>query len=284
MKLARFGVPGSEKPALIDAQGRVRDLSEHLADITAESLSDQQLEKITAIDIDQLPLVKHHVRIGPPVADVRRIICIGLNYKDHAAETHLALPAEPLVFLKGCHPSGPNDNIYLPADSKKADWEVELAVVIGKRGLYIPEEDSLSYVAGYCTFNDFSEREYQMERGGQWTKGKSFPGFAPMGPWLVTRDEVPFPGELRLWLEVDGHRYQDGTTKNLIFSVPTIVAYVSRFFELEPGDVIATGTPAGVGLGHKPNPVFLKPGNVIELGVENLGTQRQIIYSWERQS
>jgi 2-keto-4-pentenoate hydratase/2-oxohepta-3-ene-1,7-dioic acid hydratase in catechol pathway len=281
MKIARVGIPGSEKPALIDSQGRLRDLSEHLADITSGLLSDQQLEKIAAIDIEQLPLVDDHVRIGPPVADVRRIICIGLNYKDHAAETHLALPTEPLVFLKGCHPSGPNDNIYLPAGSRKADWEVELAVVIGKRGLYIPEEDSLSYVAGYCTFNDFSEREYQMQRGGQWTKGKSFPGFAPMGPWLVTRDEVPFPGDLRLWLEVDGHRYQDGTTKNLIFSVPTIIAYVSRFFELEPGDVIATGTPAGVGLGHKPNPEFLKPGNVVELAVENLGTQRQLILAWE---
>jgi 2-keto-4-pentenoate hydratase/2-oxohepta-3-ene-1,7-dioic acid hydratase in catechol pathway len=281
MKLARFGIPGSEKPALIDTQGRLRDLSEHLADVTAESLSDQQLEKIAVIDIDQLPLVADHVRIGPPVADIRRIICIGLNYKNHAAETHLALPTEPLVFLKGCHPSGPNDDIYLPSGSKKADWEVELAVVIGKRGLYIPEEESLSYVTGYCTFNDFSEREYQMERGGQWTKGKSFPGFAPMGPWLVTRDEVPFPEDLRLWLEVDGHRYQDGTTKNLIFSVPTIIAYVSRFFELEPGDVIATGTPAGVGLGHKPNPVFLKPGNVIELAVEKLGAQRQLVLAWD---
>jgi 2-keto-4-pentenoate hydratase/2-oxohepta-3-ene-1,7-dioic acid hydratase in catechol pathway len=281
MKLARFGNPGSEKPALVDTQGRLRDLSERLLDITAESLSGQQLEKIAAIDVDRLPLIDDHVRIGPPVADVRRIICIGLNYKDHAAETHLALPTEPLVFLKGCRPSGPNDDIYLPSGSKKADWEVELAVVIGKRGLYIPEEDSLSYVAGYCTFNDFSEREYQMERGGQWTKGKSFPGFAPMGPWLVTRDEVPFPGDLRLWLEVDGHRYQDGTTKNLIFSVPTIIAYVSRFFELEPGDVIATGTPAGVGLGHKPNPVFLKPGNVIELAVEKLGAQRQLVLAWD---
>jgi 2-keto-4-pentenoate hydratase/2-oxohepta-3-ene-1,7-dioic acid hydratase in catechol pathway len=281
MKLARFGIPGGEKPALIDTQGRLRDLSEHLADITAKSLSDQQLEQIAALDVDQLPLVDDHMRIGPPVADVRRIICIGLNYKDHAAETHLALPTEPLVFLKGCHPSGPNDSIYLPAGSKKADWEVELAVVIGKRGLYISEEDSLSYVAGYCTFNDLSEREYQMERGGQWTKGKSFPGFAPLGPWLVTRDEVPFPGDLRLWLEVDGHRYQDGTTKNLIFGVPTIIAYVSRFFELEPGDVIATGTPAGVGLGHKPTPVFLKSGNVIELGVEKLGVQHQLIRAWD---
>jgi 2,4-diketo-3-deoxy-L-fuconate hydrolase len=174
MKLARFGNPGSEKPALVDTQGRLRDLSERLLDITAESLSGQQLEKIAAIDVDRLPLVDDHVRIGPPVADVRRIICIGLNYKDHAAETHLALPTEPLVFLKGCRPSGPNDDIYLPSGSKKADWEVELAVVIGKRGLYIPEEDSLSYVAGYCTFNDFSEREYQMERGGQCTTGKSF--------------------------------------------------------------------------------------------------------------
>jgi len=261
MKLARFGSPGSEKPALIDTQGRLRDLSEHLADIAAESLSDKQLEKIAAINIDRLPLVDGHVRIGPPVARVGKIICIGLNYKDHAAETHLDLPEEPLVFLKGCPPSGPNDSICLPSGSKKADWEVELTVVIGKRGLYIREEESLSYVAGYCVFNDFSEREYQMERGGQWTKGKSFPGFAPMGPWLVTRDEVPFPGDLRLWLDVDGHRYQDGTTKNLICSVPTIIAYMSRFFELEPGDVIATGTPAGVGLGHKPNPVFLKPGN-----------------------
>ena len=281
MKLARFGSPGSEKPAIIDSRGRLRDLSEHLADITTASLSDKELEKIAAVDIDRLPLVEGHVRIGPPVAGGPRIICIGLNYKNHAAETHLDLPAEPLVFLKGCHPSGPNDSIRLPSGSRKADWEVELAVVIGKRGLYIREEESLSYVAGYCVFNDFSEREYQMERGGQWTKRKRFPGFAPMGPWLVTRDEVPFPGDLRLWLDVDGHRYQDATTKNLIFSVPAIIAYVSRFFELEAGDVIATGTPAGVGLGHKPNPVFLKPGNVIELGVENLGSQRQLILAWD---
>jgi 2-keto-4-pentenoate hydratase/2-oxohepta-3-ene-1,7-dioic acid hydratase in catechol pathway len=184
MKLARFGIPGSEKPAIIDTQSRLRDLSEHLADITADSLSDQQLEKIAAIDIDQLPLVDGHVRIGPPVAKVGRIICIGLNYKDHAVETHLDLPAEPLVFLKGCHPSGPNDNIYLPSGSKKADWEVELAVVIGKRGLYIPEQESLSYVAGYCVFNDFSEREYQMERGGQWRREKAFRDSRQWGPGL----------------------------------------------------------------------------------------------------
>ncbi|MFM0043040.1 MULTISPECIES: fumarylacetoacetate hydrolase family protein [Paraburkholderia] len=280
MKLARFGAPGAEKPALVDADGMLRDLSSAIADINPAALSDASLAKIAAIDAKALPVVSGPVRLGPPVAQTGKIVCIGLNYTDHAKETGLSIPEEPVVFLKGCRPSGPNDDIRLPKDAQKADWEVELAIVIGKRALYVGKEDALSYVAGYCTFNDFTERSYQMERGGQWTKGKSFPGFAPIGPWLVTRDEVADPGSLHLWLDVNGKRHQDGNTKNFIFDVPTVISYLSQFIELEPGDIIATGTPAGVGLGHKPEPVFVKAGDVIELGIEGLGAQRQQILPW----
>lgn len=277
MKLVRYGLPGAEKPGVIDAEGAIRDLSAHLDDISGAVLDAQSLLRLAAIDTQSLPLVAADVRIGPPISKGGRVICIGLNYTDHAAETNLPIPAEPVMFLKACHPTGPNDDIRLPIGSEKADWEVELGIVIGSKGLYIDKADALAHVAGYCVVNDFSERSYQMERGGQWTKGKSFPGFAPVGPWLVTADEVADPGRLALWLEVNGTRYQDGNTANQIFDVATVVSYVSQFIELEPGDLICTGTPAGVGLGHKPEPVFLNPGDVVTLGVEGLGQQRQNI-------
>jgi 2-keto-4-pentenoate hydratase/2-oxohepta-3-ene-1,7-dioic acid hydratase in catechol pathway len=280
MKLARFGAPGAEKPALVEADGTLRDLSAVVADIDPTTLSDVSLAKIAAVDVKALPVVADLVRLGPPLAQTGKIVCIGLNYTDHAEETRLPIPKEPVVFLKGCHPSGPNDNIRLPKNAQKADWEVELAIVIGKRALYVEKEDALDYIAGYCVFNDFTERSYQMERGGQWTKGKSFPGFAPTGPWLVTRDEVTDPGSLHLWLKVNGKQHQDGNTKNFIFDVPTVISYLSQFIELEPGDIIATGTPAGVGFGHRPEPVFVKAGDVIELGIDGLGSQRQQILPW----
>ena len=277
MKLVRYGLAGAERPGVIDPNGAIRDFSAHIDDIDSAALSRESLARLSAIDIQSLPLVASGVRVGPPVSKGGRVICIGLNYTDHAAETHLPIPAEPVMFLKACHPTGPNDDIRLPIGSVKADWEVELGIVIGTGGLYIDKADALQHVAGYCVVNDFSERSYQMERGGQWTKGKSFPGFAPVGPWLVTTDEVADSGKLALWLEVNGKRYQDGNTANQIFDVATVVSYVSQFIELEPGDLICTGTPAGVGLGHKPEPVFLKPGDVITLGVEGLGQQRQLI-------
>jgi 2-keto-4-pentenoate hydratase/2-oxohepta-3-ene-1,7-dioic acid hydratase in catechol pathway len=275
MKLVRYGAPGAEKPGLVDDHGTLRDLSAHLADITADVLSPQGLARLAAVDSQSLPRVAEGERFGPPVADCGRIICIGLNYTDHAAETNLPIPAEPVMFLKACHPSGANDDIRLPIGSVKTDWEVELGIVIGQGGLYIDKADALKHVAGYCVVNDVSERSYQIERGGQWTKGKSFPGFAPVGPWLVTADEITDVSRLGLWLEVNGQRFQDGNTANLIFDVATIISYVSQFIELEAGDVISTGTPAGVGLGHKPEPVFLKPGDVVTLGVEGLGQQTQ---------
>ena len=277
MKLVRYGLAGAERPGVIDPNGAIRDFSAHIDDIDSAALSRESLARLSAIDIQSLPLVASGVRVGPPVSKGGRVICIGLNYTDHAAETNLPIPAEPVMFLKACHPTGPNDDIRLPIGSIKADWEVELGIVIGTKGLYIDKADALQHVAGYCVVNDFSERSYQMERGGQWTKGKSFPGFAPVGPWLVTTDEVADSGKLALWLEVNGKRYQDGNTANQIFDVATVVSYVSQFIELEPGDLICTGTPAGVGLGHKPEPVFLKPGDVITLGVEGLGQQRQLI-------
>jgi 2-keto-4-pentenoate hydratase/2-oxohepta-3-ene-1,7-dioic acid hydratase in catechol pathway len=277
MKLVRYGLAGAEKPGVIDSDGAIRDLSAHIGDIDSAALSSESLARLSAIDSQSLPLVSADVRVGPPVSKGGRVICIGLNYTDHAAETNLPIPAEPVMFLKACHPTGPNDDIRLPIGSVKADWEVELGIVIGTQGLYIDKADALKHVAGYCVVNDFSERSYQMERGGQWTKGKSFPGFAPVGPWLVTADEVADPGKLALWLEVNGKRYQDGNTANQIFDVAMVVSYVSQFIELEPGDLICTGTPAGVGLGHKPEPVFLKPGDVVTLGVEGLGQQRQLI-------
>ncbi|ASG22397.1 fumarylacetoacetate hydrolase family protein [Nitrospirillum viridazoti] len=280
MKLARIGAPGRERPALVDPAGRLRDLGAHVSDITPALLAPAELARLKALDPDSLPLAADQdARLGPPVAGVGKIICIGLNYTDHAAEVGLPLPVEPTIFMKGCHPTGANDPVTLPQGAEKGDWEVELGIVISQGGLYINEARALDHVAGFCLVNDLSERSYQMERGGQWTKGKSFPGFAPMGPWLVTPDDLPGYAEAPLWLEVNGHRYQHGNTRNLVFGVPAIVSYVSRFFRLEPGDLIATGTPAGVGLGQKP-PVFLKPGDVVTLGLQGLGTQRQEIRAW----
>jgi len=280
MKLARFGNRSEERPALVDAHGRLRDLSSHLKDIGPATLNEAELARLAAVDIESLPFVlDQNARLGPPVGGIGKIICIGLNYTDHAAEVGLPPPLEPTIFIKACHATGPNDSIRLPRGSEKGDWEVELGIIVGRGGLYIEEANALDHVAGFCLVNDVSERSYQMERGGQWTKGKSFPGFAPIGPWMVTKDELPNFGALRLWLEVNGQRFQDGTTSNLIFGVECIVSYVSQFYALEPGDLIATGTPAGVGLGHKP-PVFLKDGDIVTLGAEGLGTQRQTIQAW----
>jgi len=280
MKLVRFGDPGQERPGVVDDQGRLRDLSDHIEDISPQTLSAPVLASLATLAIDSLPLVgDQQVRLGPPVSAVGKIICIGLNYTDHAAEVGLPLPAEPTIFIKGARPTGANDPVMLPRNAEKGDWEVELGIVIGLGGLYIDEATALDHVAGFCVVNDLTERSYQMDRGGQWTKGKSFPGFAPIGPWLVTPDEVPDVGERSIWLEVNGHRYQNGNTRNLVFGVPQIVSYVSQFYQLEPGDVIATGTPAGVGLGQKP-PVFLRAGDVVTLGIDGLGNQRQKIVAW----
>lgn len=281
MKLARVGEPGAERPAIVDSEGRYRDLSAHVADIGGTALGEENLARIAALDLLSLPLVEPAQRIGAAIARPGKIVCIGLNYTDHAAEVGLPVPTEPTIFLKGCAPTGPHDPVRLPRGSQKGDWEVELGIVIGRDGLYVEEGQALSHVAGYCLFNDLSERSYQMERQGQWTKGKSFPGFAPVGPWLVTRDEVADPGNLGIWLEVNGRRYQDGTTRNLVFPVERIVSYVSQFYALEAGDLIVTGTPAGVGLGQKPEPVFLRPGDVVRLGIDGLGEQEQEIRAWE---
>ncbi|GGA02532.1 fumarylacetoacetate hydrolase family protein [Dyella caseinilytica] len=282
MKLVRFGAPGSERPGLIDAEGKLRDLSYHVPDITGHHLSDEALARIASIDVKTLSLIEEEVRFGPPISSVGKMICVGLNYTDHAKEAGLAIPTEPLLFLKGCSPTGPNDAIAMPPNATHCDWEVELAIVIGKHGLHIDQAHALEHVAGYCVLNDFTEREFQLNRAGQWTKGKSFPGFSPLGPWLVTRDEVREPGKLRLWLDVNGTRRQDGSTQNLIFDVPFMVAYLSQFMALNPGDIIATGTPAGVGAGHKPDPIFLTDGDCISLGIEGLGTQTQHIVAWEK--
>ncbi|WP_263262942.1 fumarylacetoacetate hydrolase family protein [Pseudomonas sp. RIT-PI-S] len=281
MKLLRVGEAGNERPALVDERGVLRDLSGSMEDLTALELSPVRLAALSALDPAQLPALSGDTRIGPPLADFRRIICVGLNYVDHAREVGLDPPAEPTLFIKGCVPTGAFDPVTLPRGSEKSDWEAELGIVIGTGGLYITEQQAADHIAGYCVVNDLSERAYQMERGGQWTKGKSFPGFAPVGPWIVTSDEAGDIGNKPIWLSVNGRRYQNSNTANLIFNVRQIVAYVSNFFELEPGDLIATGTPAGVGLGHKP-PVFLKDGDVIELGIEGLGAQRQRVHAWPK--
>jgi len=281
MKLARYGVPGKERPAVIDAEGLPRDVSGIIQDWSGSGLSDASMNGLAEINLSKLPTISPDTRIGSPIADPSKIICIGLNYVDHAKEAGLPTPAEPIVFLKGCRPTGPNDDVYLPRGSAKGDWEVELGIVIGKPGIYIPEASAKDHVLGYTLVNDLSEREYQMERGGQWTKGKSFPGFAPIGPFIATRDEIPNPEKLPIWLDVNGHRYQDSSTSNLIFGIDKIVSYVSSFFQLEAGDIIATGTPPGVGLGIKPTPVFLKAGDRIELGIEGLGRQRQKVHAWK---
>ncbi len=277
MKLLRYGEQGSEKPAILDDNGVIRSLAAVVGDIEGSILSDEELGKLKALDASTLPAVNADVRIGACVGNVGKLICIGLNYSDHAAETGMPIPEEPIVFSKATTSiCGPNDDIEIPRNSVKTDWEVELGVVIGKRAKYVTKEDALDYVAGYCAVNDVSEREFQAERGGQWIKGKSHDTFAPMGPWLVTRDEVPDPQNVAMWLEVDGKRYQDGTTGTMIFDVATVISYLSNFMTLMPGDVISTGTPPGVGMGVKPEPVYLKVGQKIEMEVEGLGRQSQM--------
>lgn len=275
MKLVRFGDAGREKPGLVDAQGQVRDLSGVIPDVTGAVLSRESLARIRGLDPSTLPLAPAGQRLGACVGQVRNFIAIGLNYADHAAETGAPIPAEPIVFNKA--PScivGPNDDVILPRKSEKTDWEVELAIVIGERASYVGANEALAFVAGYCVCNDVSEREFQLERGGTWTKGKGCPTFGPLGPWLVTTDEVPDPQNLSMWLDVNGERMQTGSTRTMIFNVAQIVSYVSHFMILEPGDVITTGTPPGVGMGMKP-PRYLKAGDVMSLGIEGLGEQRQ---------
>jgi 2-keto-4-pentenoate hydratase/2-oxohepta-3-ene-1,7-dioic acid hydratase in catechol pathway len=275
MKLLRYGAKGKEKPGLVDKDGRIRDLSGIVADISGETIAPKSLARLARIKPESLPLVRGTPRIGACVANPQKFIAIGLNYSDHAAESNLAVPPEPVVFTKqvSCL-SGPNDDVTLPPKSKKSDWEVELGVIIGTRAKNIKKKDALAHVAGYCTVNDLSEREFQAERAGQWTKGKSYDTFGPIGPWLVTADEVKDPQKLQLWLELNGKRVQDGTTATMVYSVAHIVAYLSQFFTLMPGDVITTGTPPGVGMGMKPQR-FLKPGDVMRICVEGLGVQQQ---------
>ncbi|HEY3539814.1 MAG TPA: ureidoglycolate lyase [Trinickia sp.] len=276
MKLLRYGPKGQEKPGLVDAEGNIRDLSTHVDDIAGDALSDASLARLRAIDPATLPVVRGEPRIGACVGRVGKMVCIGLNYADHAAESNMPIPSEPVVFNKWTSAIvGPNDDIEIPRGSKKTDWEVELGVVIGRPCKYVDEANALDYVAGFCVINDVSEREWQIERGGQWDKGKGFDTFGPLGPWLVTRDEIADPQQLHLWLEVDGHRYQNGNTRTMIFTVAKLVSYLSQCMSLQPGDVISTGTPPGVGLGIKPEPVYLKAGQTIRLGIEGLGEQRQ---------
>jgi 2-keto-4-pentenoate hydratase/2-oxohepta-3-ene-1,7-dioic acid hydratase in catechol pathway len=282
MKLMRLGPKGSERPAALDAQGRARDLSGVLADITASTLTPAGLAKLRSIDLAALPIVEGTPQHAPPWAGCEKFLCIGLNYADHAAEAGLPIPKEPILFMKPISARvGCNHALVLPQGSVKTDWEVELGVVIGTKTRYVSEADALKHVAGYCVVNDVSEREYQIERGGTWDKGKGCDTFGPVGPYLVTADEVPDPQALPMWLEVNGHRYQNGSTRTMIFSVAQLVSYVSRFMTLHPGDLISTGTPPGVGMGVKPNPVYLKAGDVVRLGIEGLGEQRQVVHAWD---
>jgi 2,4-didehydro-3-deoxy-L-rhamnonate hydrolase len=275
MKLLRYGAAGEERPGLLDATGTIRDLGDLVDDIAGDVLSPASLMRLATLQVEALPSVPAGVRLGPCVGRVGKFICIGLNYSDHAAESNLPVPAEPVVFGKWTSAIvGPNDDVEIPRRSTRTDWEVELGVVIGRSGRYIAEADALSHVAGYCVIHDVSEREFQLDRGGTWDKGKGCDTFGPLGPWLVTADEIADPHALRLWLEVDGRRYQDGNTARMIFQVPTLISYLSGMMSLHPGDVISTGTPAGVGLGQKP-PVYLRPGNVVRLGIDGLGEQRQ---------
>jgi 2-keto-4-pentenoate hydratase/2-oxohepta-3-ene-1,7-dioic acid hydratase in catechol pathway len=276
MKLLRYGPLGKELPGIVDSAGQVRSLVNAVEDIAGESLSPASFEQLRALDLASLPLVEPPYRIGPCVGRVGKFIGIGLNYSEHAAETGAKVPEEPVMFMKATSCiSGPNDDIVLPRGSKKTDWEVELGVVIGTRAKYVSEADALSHIAGYCVVNDVSEREFQIERGGTWDKGKGCDTYGPIGPWLVTTDEVPDPQNLALWLEVDGHRYQNGNTRTMIFPVKKLVSYLSQFMTLHPGDIITTGTPAGVGMGQKPTPVYLRPGQTVRLSVEGLGEQQQ---------
>ncbi|KXU95156.1 ureidoglycolate lyase [Caballeronia megalochromosomata] len=276
MKLLRYGPKGQEKPGLLDAEGQIRDLSKVVDDIAGATLTEAGLAKLRATDIASLPVVDGKPRIGPCVGRVGKFVCIGLNYADHAAESNLPVPTEPVLFNKWTSAiNGPDDDVEIPRNSVKTDWEVELGVVIGKEAKYVDEANALDYVAGYCVINDVSEREWQLEHGTQWDKGKGFDTFGPIGPWLVTKDEVADPQKLDLWLEVDGKRYQNGNTKTMVFTVAQLVAYLSKVMSLQPGDVISTGTPPGVGMGVKPNAVYLKAGQTMRLGIQGLGEQTQ---------
>ena len=277
MKLIRYGEPNQERPGLLDNFGKLRDLSQVIPDLAGEHLQPDSIQRVRELDVSGLPQVNGNTRTGPCVNQIGKFICIGLNFSDHAAESGIQVPPEPVIFFKATSAvCGPNDNLIIPRGSTKTDWEVELGVVIGKPGKYLTEEEALEHVAGYCVVHDVSERAFQLERSGQWVKGKSCDTFGPIGPWLVTTDEISDPQNLGLWLEVDGHRYQDGTTSTMVYGVAHLVAYLSQFFTLEPGDVISTGTPPGVGMGVKPNPVYLRPGQEVRLGVDGLGEQRQI--------
>ncbi len=275
MKLLRYGTQGAEKPGLWDPDGNIRDLSGYISDISGATLSDQELDRLRALDTETLPLVAGTPRIGACVGNVGKFICIGLNYADHAAESGLSLPEEPVVFFKATSAiCGAYDGIEIPRTSVKTDWEVELGVVIGKNTKYISEEEALDHIAGYCVVNDLSERDFQIHRSGQWVKGKSADSFGPIGPWLVTRDEIADPQNLDMWLEVNGHRYQNGSTATMHFSVAKVIAHLSQFMSLQAGDVISTGTPPGVGMGQSPE-TYLKPNDIVELGIAGLGTQKQ---------
>jgi 2-keto-4-pentenoate hydratase/2-oxohepta-3-ene-1,7-dioic acid hydratase in catechol pathway len=283
MKLVRYGDSGHELPGILDSEGKIHDLSSTIPDLAGAAISPVGLDRLRVLDLSTLPVVSGNPRIGPCVSGVGKFICIGLNYSDHAKESGMVLPAEPVVFMKATSCiCGPDDDVVIPKGSTKSDWEVELGVVIGSRAKYVSEEDALSHVAGYCVVNDLSERAFQLEGTGQWVKGKSADTFGPIGPWLVTVDEVPDPQALSMWLEVDGHRYQNGTTQTMVFGVAHLISYLSRFMSLHPGDIISTGTPPGVGLGQKP-PVYLRPGNVMTLGIEGLGRQRQQVVAWNGQ-
>jgi 2-keto-4-pentenoate hydratase/2-oxohepta-3-ene-1,7-dioic acid hydratase in catechol pathway len=283
MKLLRYGPRGAEKPGLLDADGQIRDLSGVVADITGEQLSPASLKALAAIDPKSLPLVEGSPRYGVPIKGVSKFIAVGLNFADHAAESNLPIPEEPVLFTKAVSClTGPNDDVMIPRGSLKTDWEVELGVVIGSRASYVTEAEALDHVAGYVLINDVSERAFQIERGGTWDKGKGCDTFGPVGPWVVTSDEVGDPQNLGMWLDVNGDRKQDGSSKTMIFPISKLVSYISEFMTLEPGDLITTGTPPGVGMGQKPEPVYLKAGDQIRLGIEKLGEQRQIVVAWSK--
>ena len=282
MKLLRYGPLGGEKPAMLDSAGKMRDLSKFTSDLYPDVITEMGLKTLRGVDPNTLPLVEGNPRIGAPVAQIGKVICIGLNYSDHAAESGLPVPKEPIIFMKPTTAiNGPNDPVMIPRDSVKSDWEVELGIVIGRIAQHVSMDSALDYVSGYTIVNDVSEREFQIERGGTWDKGKGCDTFAPIGPWLVTKDEVPDPQALDMFLEVNGHRYQNGNTKTMIFGVKHIVSYVSKFMTLMPGDVIATGTPPGVGMGVKPTPKFLKVGDTMKVGIQSLGEQNQTCIAWK---
>ncbi|AZR24532.1 fumarylacetoacetate hydrolase family protein [Xanthomonas vasicola] len=282
MKLVRIGAEGHERPGLIDSEGRIRDLSGVIDDVAGEHITNAGLEKLRALDLTTLPLIEGEVRYGAAVGRIGKFICVGLNYADHAAESGMEVPKMPILFMKATTAvCGPNDTVIIPRGSVKSDWEVELGVVIGDVARDVSVDEALNHVAGYAVINDLSEREFQLEHGGQWVKGKSADTFGPIGPWLVTRDEIADPQNLSMWLEVNGHRYQNGSTRTMVFGVAELVSHISRYMTLMPGDVISTGTPPGVGLGQKP-PVYLKPGDVMELEIEGLGRQRQPVVAHPR--